>query len=88
MFAAFDRFELEMTRTQAARASHPGPCDASVAALVADPTIARQLDKIGPEVIRHELRGYGAWDTEELQDDQQNRHRLVWVAACNITEES
>jgi hypothetical protein len=40
-----------------------------------------------PDKIREELREYGAWDDEELADDEQNWRRLVWIAANNIREE-
>jgi len=86
MFATFERFELEMTRAQAQAAAHQGQCDADVAALTKHWRIAKQLDQIGTEPIRDELREYGAWDDEELSDDGQNRHRIVWIAATNINE--
>ena len=87
MFATFDRFEIQMTRAQADSASHPGPCDFDVAELLRDKKIVRQLDKIGPEKLRAELYGYGAWDDAELADDAQNRARIVWIAAGIISEE-
>ena len=88
MYATFERFELQMTKEQALSASQPGK-DASedVAELLKLPAIRRQLDKITPETIKAELSKYGAWDDIELADDQQNRARLVWIAACNIREE-
>lgn len=87
MYAIFNRFEIQMTKAQAMSASHPGPCDLDVAALVKQPKIARQLDKISRDAIREELREYGAWDATELADDAANRARLVWIAAGNIREE-
>lgn len=44
-------------------------------------------DGIDPDDIREELREYGAWDEEELEDDDENRERILWIAACNIREE-
>jgi hypothetical protein len=88
MYALFERFELCMTRAQAESASHPGPCDDDVRFLVESiPNIRRQLDRIGADKLRAELREYGAWDETELADDEQNRHRIVWLAAGNISEE-
>lgn len=87
MYALFDRFELEMTLDQARGASHQGRCDDDVAELVKNPKIRRQLDKIGPAKIRDELRQYGAWDEQELADDDANRLRVVWCAAGNIVDE-
>lgn len=86
-FAAFNRFSIEMTEAQALGASHQGQCDDDVAELLKVPEIARQLDSIGPELIRAELSEYGAWDETELADDAQNRARIVWSAACDIREE-
>ena len=76
-----------MTRAQAEGASHPGPCDDDVAELVQVPAIRRQLRKISDEDLREELREYGAWSDEELQDRQENELRIVWIAAGDICEE-
>lgn len=87
MIAVFDLFTIRMTRLQADAASRPGqPADAAVAELVMHPKVQRQLRRIDPSAIRAELSGYGAWDAEELQDDAQNQHRIVWCAACDIRE--
>lgn len=88
MFACFNRFEIEMTLAQAKGASHQGQCDDDVAALVRVPAIRRQLDKIGPDKIAAELKEYGAWDADELGDDDANRERIVWIAAGDIVENS
>jgi hypothetical protein len=87
MFAYFNRFELQLTKAQAESVSHSGQCDDDVAALLRDKKIARQLDKISPDKIRDELREYGAWDAEELADDEQNRRRIIWIAGGNICDE-
>lgn len=81
------RIELQMTRAQAVGASHPGQCDADVLALSRTPKIARQLARIDPALLREELREYGAWDDEELQDHQQNLQRILWILAGDIIEE-
>ena len=86
MYAGFNRFELKMTRKQAESASHPGQCEDDVSALLTVPSIGRQLDEIGADTIRMELREYGAWDEAELADDAANRLRITWIAACNIVE--
>lgn len=39
------------------------------------------------EQIRAELKEYGAWDAEELADNEQNKRRLLWIAAGNLREE-
>lgn len=77
---------LEMTKAQAAMASHRGQCDADVDALCQVPAIARQLTKIDPAKLSSELREYGAWDSVELADHQQNLRRFVWLAAGDIND--
>jgi len=86
--ACFERFNIEMTQEQAYYASHPGNCDEDVEELIANPDILKQLDAISPDEIRDELAEWGAWDNEELSNDAENRLRIVWIAAGNISEES
>lgn len=86
-FATFNRFEIELTREQADTGSHKGRCDEDVAALVREPEIVSQLDAINPDTLRAELKEYGAWDANELADDAQNRQRIVWLAAGQISDE-
>lgn len=80
--------EIEMTLEEAKSASHQGQCDADVAALLRQPHIAAQFDSFPPETIRAGLREAGAWDEDELTDDEQNRHRALWLAAGDIVEEN
>ena len=78
--------EIAMTREQAESASHQGQCIDDVRALLKCPEIASQLDAFGPEKIREALKEYGAWDEDELRDDEANRERALWSAAGNLTE--
>ncbi len=78
--------EISMTLDDALSASHAGHCDNDVGALVQLPSITAQLDAIGAEAIRDSLRESGAYSDEDLLDDEQNRHRAVWFAACDIRE--
>ena len=82
------RIELCLTKTQAARASHPGPCDRDVLELSKVPAVRRQLDKLDPEVLRQELKEYGAWDAADLEDHTANLQRILWIAAGDIIEEA
>ncbi len=88
MIAYFDRFHLTMTRDQARTASHQGKCDDDVEALANVPKIRRQLARIPDADLVAELKEYGAWDAEELQDRTANEHRILWIAAGNINEET
>lgn len=88
MRAMFDGFDLVLTMEQARSASHPGPCDADVAALLCVPAIRRQLAKLLDVELRDELRSTGAWTDEELADRATNEARVVWLAACKISEQA
>jgi hypothetical protein len=83
--AYFTRFSLEMPAEAINDCSHQGPCDDDVDYW--SPRIARP-NEITPEALRDELREYGAWDSEELLDDDANWQRLIWIAAGNIREEA
>lgn len=39
-----------------------------------------------PETIRKSLAGHGAWDDDELADDETNRERILWIACNDIRE--
>lgn len=85
-FSSMYLIPLEMTKAQAASASHAGQCDADVESLCNDPKIARQLRKIDPAALRQELTEYGAWDSAELADHAANLRRFVWIAAGDIID--
>ncbi len=77
---------LDMSEDDALSASHPGQCDEDVEALARDPEIIAQLATIGADAIRAAMKEVGAWSEEELADDEANRLRAVWIAACDIKE--
>jgi hypothetical protein len=82
MTAYFNRFTITMTRQAALDCSHGGACDDDVAYW------AKRLKvKASADDIRAELKEYGAWDADELADDDQNLHRIIWIAAGQIKEE-
>jgi hypothetical protein len=86
--AGSGRIELNISLKDAKSASHPGPCDADVRWLIENRVrLSNQLDKIPSDVLRDELREYGAWSVDELRDREQNLHRLVWIACGDIAEE-
>jgi len=67
-------------------------CDCSAAGAVDEQVSfwARNLirpSEATPEAIKKELKEYGAWDEIELQDDEKNWERIVWIAACNMKEQ-
>lgn len=80
------RIELQISLSDAESASHQGQCDDDVKELSEVPYIAEQLAKIDPELLKSELREYGAWDDSELSDHDQNLQRLLWIACGDIVE--
>ena len=82
------RIEFQLTKAQAKMMSHQGQCDADVAYGRTIPAIRRQLAKIDPQTLAADLREYGAWDEDELADHDANLTRILWLAACDICEES
>ncbi len=81
------RIELSMSVEQAEMVPLSGQADDNVLALSQEPEIKAQIDKIKPELLVECLSEYGAWDTEELKDHEQNIQRILWLAACDIQEE-
>lgn len=90
-WASFNRFELRLPGQCVLDCSHSGQCDSDVAAWI--DRVQAQVETDGftlkptAELIRLELKEYGAWSPKELADDEQNWHRLVWIAAGNISED-
>lgn len=89
MYANFNRFELNLPIAVVLSCSQPGK-DASEdvkAALRRYPSLLADIQDLDPFLVREELSEYGAWDEDELADDEKNAERLVWLAANDIREE-
>lgn len=80
------RIEIKLTKKQASIGSHSGQCDTDIKYLRQLPAIKRQLDKIDAELLRGELKEFGAWDENELQDHNANLDRILWIACGDILE--
>jgi len=78
--------ELYILPEDAETGYHQGRCDEDIADLRRVPYIAAQLDALDPEQMRRALREWGAWDTDDLADDDANRARLLWLACGDIAE--
>jgi len=61
-----------------------GPNGRRLEALANDPTIAEQFSRVSTDIMALELREYGAWSEEELQDRGANIRRLIWLACGDI----
>ncbi len=81
------RIELEISPEDAESCSHSGDCEDSVLALMDKPYIKNQLERINPEYLKEELKEYGAWDEDELDDFEKNQMRILWLACCDISEQ-
>jgi hypothetical protein len=59
----------------------PGPADSAVAFWA--PRILRPAEAT-PELVREACQETGAWEEHELEDDEENWLRVVWMSACDI----
>jgi hypothetical protein len=84
--AMFDRFSLQVPQHIVDAVPDRGPADDAIGFHVYNSTIIDQLDSIGADRIRAELRQWGAWDDDELAHERENRERLLWLAVMNIKE--
>lgn len=64
-----------------------GDCTNAIQEFLQDKEIASILDSLDPDLIARELREYGAWDETELQNHQENKERILWIAIGNIWDE-
>ena len=78
--ASFNRFEFEMSEEAVIDCYHQGACDEGVSAWQGK----IDLSHISDEALREELKEYGAWSDEELQDRTTNECRIIWIAAGDI----
>lgn len=83
MWCTFDYFEFEMSEEQARFCGLSGDSTEAVKSIWKE----INLDSISDEDLKKELRQYGAWSDEELQNRQENEMRIIWIGACNSLEE-
>ena len=77
------RIETKIPASAMRDCAGPGAADESVAYWA--PRIERPASAT-PEVLAAELREFGAWDSEELADDDANWRRWIWSACCDLAE--
>jgi len=87
VYLSNELLELTMTLEEAQDCSHPGPCDSEVTDLLRQPHIAVQFIRMDIDDIRNDLKECGAWTDEQLEDDEENAVRFLWIAAGSISEE-
>jgi len=66
--------------------SHSGSCDDDVNRCMEFPSVKKELAKIDPLQLVKELKEYGAWDAEDLEDHTQNLKRILWIACADIQD--
>lgn len=78
--------EIEMTLEEAQSCSHQGQCSQDVEFLLSQPHIKSQFANFTADQIKESLKESGAWEDEDLQDEETNQQRALWFAACDIAE--
>jgi hypothetical protein len=79
---------IDISIEDAEQCSHMGDCAMDVNALMREPYIRKQLDGVDVEKLKKELKDYGAWSDQELDDHKANLQRILWLACGNIVEEN
>jgi len=77
---------IRLTKADALNVSQAGDMSSQVCDLLQKGYVKKQADKIDPVALCDELRDYGAWDNDQLQDHKANLERLVWIAGGDIRE--
>jgi hypothetical protein len=78
--------DLRLTRNDAELCSQSGDCTQYVDYVIKQQYVKKQLVNIQPDQLVKELKEYGAWSDEELQDHNENLKRWVWISASDIAE--
>jgi len=78
--------ELNITKADAESVSGSGQQIHNVVRLLQKKYIQRQIARIDPEMLRKELKEYGAWGKEELENHIDNIERWLWISGNDIVE--
>jgi hypothetical protein len=65
---------------------HSGACDSDIDELLELEPIKAQLSAIPPQVLREELKEFGAWDDSELSNHGDNLARILWIACGDLVD--
>ena len=82
-FDRFDRFVITLHEQCVIDCTAQGP---SAVANWAEQE-SDQLSNLSLNDIRNELAELGCWDATELYDDDENKRRILWIAACRAYED-
>lgn len=88
MHVYFNHLEkpLNIKKKVASTGYHSGDCTNDIIEISRLPEIKQQLSRINPEDLKKELKEYGAWEDDELDDHNLNLQRILWIACANILE--
>lgn len=85
-FSRSGTIALEIPVERVGQLSEPGAVqDEPTPSIIAD-LIKPQLDRIRYARIEETLREYGAWKDDELEDEEENYVRLVWLACWDLKQ--
>jgi hypothetical protein len=80
------RIELSIPQGLASIGYHSGACDSDIEELLEWQPIKAQLSGIPHQVLREELKEFGAWDSEELANHEDNLARILWIACGDLVD--
>lgn len=80
--------DLHITIHDAQKCSQSGDMEQNILDLMQKRYIKRQISTLNPECLKRELKECGAWGDDELNDQQQNIVRFLWLSCCDISERS
>jgi hypothetical protein len=90
-WASWNHFEFRIPGQAIIDICHSGPNDSDVAKwkdkILEQITKDDFANKPTKENIIKEIKEYGSWEDDELQNESDNWDRLIWLAAWNIFEE-
>jgi len=66
--------------------SSQGACDEAVSFWLKNRKVRESIMQVPTDELAAILREVGAWDTDELSDDESNRERILWIVACDMKE--
>ena len=80
-------YTLKLTKQCIDDCTRPGvPADDEVKHWLTDPKVKAQLSRIPADALRAHLKEYGAWDSDELSDHEDNLARTLWIACGDASE--
>ena len=80
------KIEIGFTREQASLVPLCGDAEDGCNNLMRNSNVMLQFVLIADDLLAHELRQYGAWDSKQLSNRKDNIQRMIWLACCELRE--